>query len=202
MSQILIVDDHPVVVEGLQKLVTDKKIARECIVAFSCAECLKIIDIYTPDLILLDYQLPDGNGINLCSQILKKMPEAKILAISSFKELSLVKQMIAGGALGYVLKNASDVEIEEAIRKVLAGKKYLSDDIAESMQHADSNFILTRRELEILHFIADGFTNPEIAEKLFISPLTVDSHRKNLIVKLNAKNTAMLIKVAAQKGFL
>lgn len=202
MAKILIVDDHPVVVEGLQKLVTDKKIASECIVAFSCAECLKIIDIYTPDLILLDYQLPDGNGITLCSQILKKLPEAKILAISSFKELSLVKQMIATGALGYVLKNASDVEIEEAILKVMAGKKYLSDDIAESLQHADSNFILTRRELEVLHYIADGFTNPEIAEKLFISPLTVDSHRKNLIVKLNAKNTAMLVKVAAQKGFL
>ncbi len=203
MSNILIVEDHPVVVEGLQKLLADKKIALKCIVAYSAKECLKAINSFEPDLVLLDYSLPDGNGIDLCKIILAKYPKSKILAISSFREQSLVKRMVDNGALGFVLKNASENEIIEAIQTVLSGKQYLGSEIIEILKGKENNNpILTRRELEVLKHIADGFTNTEIAEKLFISPLTVDSHRKNLIIKLDAKNTASLIKIAIQKGFI
>jgi Response regulator containing a CheY-like receiver domain and an HTH DNA-binding domain len=203
MANILIVEDHPVVVEGLQKLLCDKGITPECLIAYTVKECLHILKSYTPDLILLDYNLPDGNGIDLCKTILSKIPSIKILAISSYKEQSLVKRMIDNGAMGYVLKNASEDEIIEAVTIVLSGKKYMCEETQNILDGKNNNSsILTRREIEVLKYISDGFTNPEIAEKLFISPLTVDSHRKNLILKLNAKNTASLITIAFQNGYL
>ena len=203
MSGILIIEDHPIVVEGLQKLLYDKGLSSKCIVAYSIKEARLALQSFTPELILLDYNLPDGNGIELCSEIVKNWPSVKILAISSFKEQSLVKRMIANGAHGYILKNASENEIIEAITTVLEGKIFLSEETQNILDGKDkTEAILTRRELEILKYISDGFTNNEIAEKLFISALTVDSHRKNLIVKLNAKNTASLIKIAIQKGYL
>ena len=197
MANILIVEDHPVVVEGLQKLLRDKGITSDCAVAYSVKDCIHVLKSITPDLILLDYNLPDGNGIDLCKAIINTLPSMKILAISSFKEQSLVRQMIENGAMGYVLKNATENEIIEAVACVLSGKRYVCEEtqnILDGKNNHDS--ILTRREVEVLKFISEGFTNTEIAEILFISPLTVDSHRKNLIVKLDAKNTASLIKKA------
>jgi len=203
MVNVLIVEDHPVVVEGLQKLPSDKGITSKTIAAYSAKECLRVLKAFSPDLILLDYHLPDGNGIDLCKTILQQLPTAKVLAISSFKEQSLVRRMIDNGAMGYVLKNASEDEIIEAITSVLAGNKYLCEETQQILNEKDNiTAILTRRELEVLKYISDGYTNPEIADKLFISPSTVDSHRKNLILKLNAKNTASLIKTAVQKGYV
>jgi DNA-binding NarL/FixJ family response regulator len=203
MVNVLIVEDHPVVVEGLQKLLNDKGIASKSVAAYSAKECLRALKAFSPDLILLDYHLPDGNGIDLCKTILQQLPATKVLAISSFKEQSLVKRMIDNGAMGYVLKNASEDEIIEAISSVLAGNKYLCEETQHILNEKDNiTAILTRRELEVLKYISDGYTNPEIADKLFISPSTVDSHRKNLILKLNAKNTASLIKIAVQKGYV
>ena len=106
MSKIILV-----VVEGLQKLLHDKAISSGCLVAYSVKDCLDILKSFTSDLILLDYNLPDGNGIDLCKNILNIFPLMKILAISSYKEQSLVKRMMANGAAGYVLKNASEEEI-------------------------------------------------------------------------------------------
>jgi DNA-binding NarL/FixJ family response regulator len=202
MVEVLIVEDHPLVVEGLQNLLQDRKIASKAVAAYSVQECMRVLKSYSPTLILLDYQLPDGNGIDLCKAILQQLPTAKILAISSFKEQSLVRRMIDNGAMGYVLKNASEDEVIEAINSILAGNKYLCEETQQILSDkGDNNMIITRREMEVLRYISDGFTNPEIADKLFISTSTVDSHRKNLILKLNAKNTASLIKIAIQKGY-
>jgi DNA-binding NarL/FixJ family response regulator len=112
--------------------------------------------------------------------------------------------MIDNGAKGYILKNATAEEIKHAIQEVLEGKEHYSPEIENIMSkksHHDETF-LTRREMEILRLIADGDTNAVIAEKLCVSPLTVDSHRKNLIMKLDAKNTASLIKIALSKGLI
>jgi DNA-binding NarL/FixJ family response regulator len=203
MIQVLVVEDHPIVIEGLQRLLRNKSISQDCLVAYTVKDCLYILKSVIPDLILLDYNLPDGNGIDLCKTVLQTNPSIKILAISSYKEQSLVKQMIDNGALGYVLKNASEEEITEAIITVLSGKKYLSEETQNLLNQKNSgSSLLTRREIEVLKLISDGYTNPEIADKLYISPLTVDSHRKNLILKLNAKNTASLIKIAIQHGYI
>jgi len=202
MADISIVDDHPIVAEGLQKLILSKGIAKNCVAVYSFQECLKTIGIFKPDMILLDYHLPDGNGIDLCKMIKQTNEKIKVLAISSFREQSIVKLMIDSGASGYVLKNASEEEILDAINTVLAGKKYLCDESQEIIDTHNINAIVSQREIEVLKHIADGLTNAQIAGKLFLSPLTVDRHRKNLIVKLNAKNTASLIKIGIQKGYI
>jgi DNA-binding NarL/FixJ family response regulator len=202
MADILIVDDHPIVAQGLQKLVLSNSLATKCVAVYSSKECQKVLEFFNPDLILLDYSLPDGNGIDLCKMIRQTREKIKILAISSFRERSIVKSMIDSGALGYVLKNASEDEIIDAIRTVLAGNKYLCDESQYIIDEINTQVIVTEREIEVLKLIADGFTNAEIAEKLFLSPLTVERHRKNIILKLNAKNTASLISIAIHKGYI
>jgi DNA-binding NarL/FixJ family response regulator len=134
--------------------------------------------------------------------IKKKNEKIKILAISSFREQSIVKLMISSGASGYVLKNAGEDEIIDAIKTVLAGQKYLCDESQDILDNHDNHTIVTQREIEVLKLISDGLTNIEIAEKLFLSPLTIDRHRKNIIIKHHAKNTASLISIAIHKGFI
>ena len=202
MANILIVDDHPIVAEGLQKLVLTHGMASKCVTVYSSQECQKTLKIFNPDLILLDYHLPDGNGIDLCKLIKQENEKIKVLVISSFKEQSIVKLMIDSGASGYVLKNASEEEIMDAITTVLAGKIYMCDESREMIEERNAHTIVTEREIEVIKLIAGGLTNIEIAEKLFLSPLTVDRHRKNIIIKLNAKNTASLINIAIHKGYI
>jgi len=203
MLKILIVDDHPIIAEGIRKLIQDSKIATVAGVAGTGKACLDFLKWEKPDIILLDINLPDISGIELCKTIKEKYSSLKILAITTFNERSCVINMMRNGADGYVLKNSETSEIIEAITEVSAGKKYLCYNADELIKKPDpKEMVLTNREKEVLKLIADGFTNQEIAEKLFISPLTVDSHRKNLITKLEARNTASLIKIALDKGLL
>jgi DNA-binding NarL/FixJ family response regulator len=205
MIQVLIVDDHPVVVEGLQKLFCQTGKHYSCAIAYSVAECHKALKVFVPDIVLLDINLPDGNGIDLCKTILQMCPNTKILALSSFGERSYISRMMESGAKGYLLKNSSEEEILQAVQEVMEGKTYLGFEVADILKNTSSNGekpLLTRRETEVLIYIADGFTNQEIADKLFISSQTVDSHRKNLLMKLNARNTAALVKIAISQGFI
>jgi len=155
----------------------------------------------------VDSILPDISGIDLCAAIKAKYPEVVVLGLSFFKERQYVTGMMDSGASGYVLKDADKEELLQAIHDVHAGKTYLSVDAAQAMKEesrpAGKRYPhLTRREKEILLLIAEGYTNPEIAEKLFISATTVDSHRKNLLAKLNARNSAMLVKCAIDRKLL
>lgn len=205
MSSILIVEDHPVVVEGMKKLLLDSGLAKLCVTASNGKEALTYLQNFDPDIILLDINLPDVNGIDLCKTMKQQYPKLKILAISSFSQRSYIIRMIDSGAMGYVLKNSSEDEILEAVKDILGGKTHIGFEVNEILSQGDKSEggpILSRRETEVLKFIADGFTNQEIADKMFISPLTVDSHRKNLLMKLNARNTAALIKIAISKGFI
>jgi DNA-binding NarL/FixJ family response regulator len=203
MINILIVDDHPIVAEGIRKLIQDSQAANVLGVAGTGKACLDFLRWEKPDIILLDINLPDISGIELCKTIKEKYSSSKILALTTFNERSCIVNMMKNGADGYVLKNSETEEIIEAITEVYKGKKYLCDNAATVMKSGSANdLLLTNREKEVLKLIADGFTNQEIAEKLFISPLTVDSHRKNLITKMEARNTASLIKIALDKGLL
>lgn len=203
MINVLIVDDHPVVVEGLRKLFCEAEKKFSCAIAYSVAECNKALKVFTPDIILLDINLPDGSGIDLCSKIRSSLPNTKILALSSFNDRSFISRMLANGANGYLLKSSSEEEIFEAVNEVLAGQTHLGPDVSEIMSNTNNNGIkLTRREIEVLKLIAEGLTNVEIADKLFISFQTVDSHRKNLFKKLDAKNRASLINIAIHKGYI
>ncbi len=203
MISVLIVDDHPLISEGLSKALAETGSISVCAIAQNAAECLSHFTQFAPDLILLDIKLPDGNGVDLCKKIIGIKPSQKIIALTSYNQKYYIQEMIKSGAQGYLLKNAQPTEIVEAIICVTEGEMYFSPEI-DRIIHAkiDNSIYLSKRESEVLKLIANGLTNAEIAEKLFISPLTVDSHRKNLILKLGAKNTASLIHIASQDGFV
>lgn len=205
--RIFIVDDHPMVVAGLKALLGQLENIEVTGAAENAFDTISFLKKNTVDIMLLDINLPDINGIDLCKKIRKEFPEIKILGISTFSERSYISRMIGNGASGYLIKSASAEEIADAIQTVLSGKLYLS----LAMEHvlrpssamlADALPALTKREKEVLQLIAEGLTNNQIAEKLFISPLTVDSHRKNLLTKLNVNNTASLIRLAVEHHLL
>lgn len=205
MADILIVEDHPIVVEGLIKILNSDKNPYHCFVAESGADCLGKLKNFQPSLILLDINLPDMSGIDLCKLIVTKYPGVKIIALSSFSEQSIIKSMLKNGASGYLIKNSGDDEILDAVKIVLSGKKLPQpefDDCHNGKSTNENRPFITPREREVLHMIADGFTNHEIAEKMFISQLTVDSHRKNLLLKLDACNSAVLVRKGIEKGLI
>jgi DNA-binding NarL/FixJ family response regulator len=205
--KVFIIDDHPMVVAGLNSLLGQLEnivVAGAVSNAFDAIPFLKKNKI---EVILLDINLPDISGIDLCKKIHLEFPEIKILGISTFSERSYISRMIENGASGYLIKSASAEEIAEAIDTVLHNKMYLSISLEHltkplSISSSDNLPALTKREKEILQLISEGLTNNQIAEKIFISPLTVDSHLKNLLTKLNVNNTASLIKLAVQNGLI
>ena len=202
MIKVYIVDDHPMVIEGIKSLLTDSPTATVMGSAADSFVALEELQTLEADVALVDINLPDMNGIDLCAELKKRFPQLKVLGLSTFKERSYITRMLEAGASGYLLKNASREELEEALLKAFRGKIYLSDEatqvITSSSGSADHVPLLTSREKEVLALIAEGFTNAEIAKMLYISPLTVDSHRKNLLAKFGVKNTAAMVKYAME----
>ena len=207
MIRVFIVDDHPLVQEGIKSLLTNEKDIEVCGYAMNAQSCIGYFVNNKADVILMDINLPDKSGIDLCREIKQAHPEVMVLGLSTFNQGSYVTRMMENGASGYVLKNADKTEMIEAIHQVSKGKTYLSFEAGQAMRRENSNPasqipVLTRREKEILQLIAEGFTNPEIASQLYLSPTTVDTHRKNLLAKLNVKNTASLVKFAMEHDLI
>ncbi|MEO5890311.1 MAG: response regulator transcription factor [Ferruginibacter sp.] len=202
--KVFIVDDHYMVVEGIRSLLQNEKNIEWLGHAMNAASCLAFLSQQQPDIILMDINLPDKSGIDLCKEVIEKYPSVAVIGLSTFNQQSFIQKMIDNGASGYVLKNATQEELCEAIDAVMAGKQYLSHAAAQMLRSNDTGErpILTRREIEVLALIAEGMTNNEIAQKLFISSTTVDTHRKNLLSKFAARNTATLIKMAVQLQFV
>lgn len=196
--KVFIVDDHYMVIEGIRSLLQYEKNVEWTGHAMNADSCLAFLRQQQPDIILMDINLPDKSGIDLCKEVKEAYPEIFIIGLSTFNQQSFVQKMMDSGASGYVLKNASQEELMEAIATVVKGKIFLSDEAAQTLQKGEKIVVLTGREKEVLELIAEGMTNNEIGEKLFISPSTVDTHRKNLLAKLEAKNTASLIRLATQ----
>lgn len=203
--KILIVDDHPLVVEGLKSLLANQEdicIAGSAENAFDAIAFLKNNPV---DIAFLDINLPDINGIDLCKKIKEQFPLVKSLAISTYGERAYVSRMIQNGACGYLLKSASKTEILEAIKQVQSGGYYMHVNFEQNQASEitpKSIPFLTRREKEVLELIAEGMTNPQIADKLFVSVTTVNSHRANLLMKFEVSNTAALIKTSANLGLI
>lgn len=202
--KIFITDDHYMIVEGIRSLLQHEAGLEWMGHAMTAASCLAFLQQQQPDVILMDINLPDQSGIDLCQQVKAKYPAIHILGLSSFNQQSFIQKMIDNGASGYVLKNATREELTEAIEAVMHGQKFLSLEAAATIKKNEESKIpvITRREKEVLALIAEGLTNNEIAEKLFISTTTVDTHRKNLLSKFEVKNTATLIRLAAQFQFI
>jgi len=191
------------VVEGIRSLLQHQKDIEWMGHAMNGASCMAFLQHQRPDVLLLDINLPDKGGIDLCKEIKDRYPAIHIIGLSSFNQLSFIEKMMSNGASGYVLKNATQEELIEAIESVMQGRKFLSAEVATIVQKADTKApLITRREKEVLGLIADGLTNNEIADKLFISATTVDTHRQSLLAKFEVKNTATLIRVAMQLQFI
>ena len=202
-TKVFIVDDHYMVIEGIRSLLQNEKAIEWAGHATNADSCLSFLQNQLPDVILMDISMPDKSGIDLCKEVKEKYPSVFIIGLSTFNQQSFIQKMIDNGASGYVLKNASKEEIMEAIDQVSKGKTYLSFEAAQAMREKpENNFVLTRREKEVLGLIADGLTNNEIAHKLFVSSTTIDTHRKNLLAKFGVKNVASMIKAAAQLQFI
>ena len=203
-SKVFITDDHYMVVEGIRSLLQHEPDIEWMGHAMNAASCLAFLQQQQPDIILMDINLPDKSGIDLCKEVLDKYPGIYIIGLSTFNQQSFIQKMIDNGASGYVLKNATQQELMEGIHTVMSGRQYLSHEAAQSLRKSShgNTPVLTRREKEVLELIADGLTNNEIAEKLFISSTTVDTHRKNLLAKFEAKNIAALVKMAVHMQFI
>lgn len=198
--KLLIVDDHRILVAGLKKLFENSATVQVTGVAFSGKECRSAIIKELPDVILLDINLPDASGIDLCKEIKSQHPEIKIVALSSFNEYAIVRRMLENGASGYVVKNAMPEEIKMSVEIAANNASFLCEEIDLLMRKRSKNPIwLTPREKELLKLIVDGFTNHEIAEKMFLGVETINSYRKNLLIKLGAKNTAILVRMALEE---
>ena len=203
--KIIVVDDHPMVIEGMKAMLNQIRYVELCATASNAYEAMEKVKENQPDLVITDINMPEISGVELTSKLKKEFPNLKIIGMSTFNERSYIAQMIQNGADGFLVKSASKEEIETAISSVLEGKMHLSSDAGMStseQKELKNQPTLTSREKEILTLISEGFTNPQIAEKLFISLYTVETHRKNLLSKFNTNNTASLIKIAATNGLL
>ena len=198
-----IVDDHYMVIEGIRSLLQNEKEIDWMGHATNAASCLAFLKQQQPDVILVDINLPDISGIDLCKEVRAKYPSIFVIGLSTFNQQAYVRNMMENGASGYVLKNADKSELLEAITTVMLGKNYLSHEVSLSLRESDNSLPpVTRREKEVLQLIAEGLTNTEIAEKLFISIATVNTHRKSLLEKFDAKNTAILISKGIKIGLI
>jgi len=203
-TKLFIVDDHFMVIEGIKAMLQNEPEIEWMGHAYNADTCRSFLRHQLPDVLLMDINLPDKSGIELCSEVHEAYPAVRIIGLSTFNQLSFIAKMLDNGAVGYLLKNATKQEILMAIRTVMIGKDYLSPEAFEMLKkpHVEEAPTLTTREIEVLQLIAQGMTNAEMAEKLFISVTTVDTHRKHLLEKFNAKNTAALIMAAAHMKFV
>lgn len=204
MLSMLIIDDHPLVGEGVSRMLVDLNYLQVTGICKNAAEALAFLEKEPSDIILLDISLPDMDGLELCKIIRQKNKEVKIIGLTSTNEAGIITQLLANGGNGYLLKNMERDELILAIDEVMNGKIFLSQaanqKILEQFQSVKDALnkvpVLTRREKEILQLLHEGLTGPQIAEKLFLSQYTIETHRKNLMQKMNANNTQQLLKLA------
>lgn len=210
MIRLGITDDHPLLLEGIRNILKDVPNIRLVESYTAAGQTLQSKTLKDTDVLLLDINLPDMDGINLCGKLHSQWPHLKIIGLTSHKQTSFLKGMLKAGAKGFLIKNTPAQEIIEAIETVYNGQEYLQAEmkdllVAETLKTGHhNNFIpkLTRREQEILKLITDEHTTQEIADKLFLSPKTIETHRQNLMLKLEAKNSIGLVKTALQKGLV
>lgn len=214
MIRLLLSDDHMVVTEGIKLLLHDVPDIKVIAEARNGQQALDLLGKEKIDVALMDIEMPVMDGIKCTELISQQFPDVKVIAISIYADYPHVQSMIKAGAKGYLLKNCGKIELEQCIRKVHSGGTFFSDDLTDTLlagmqgkfvkKEGTSQFMptLSRREKEILKCIVDEATTAEIAEKLFISIGTVETHRHNMMNKLNVRNTAGLVRVAITHGLL
>ena len=211
MIRLLIADDHQVLLDGFISIFDEIEDIEVVATAHNGKEVLNYLKKNELDVILLDINMPVLNGVETCKLVSKKYPDVRVVALSMYDQQSYFKRMMQYGAKGYLLKNENTDEIVKAIRKVMEGGIFISAQLQSMMSSIDYisgkpssllGTVLTPREKEVLLLISEGLTDQDISQKLFISHYTANSHRKNLLLKMDAKNTAELVKKAMEKGII
>ncbi len=211
MIRVFIADDHLVLLDGLKLVIESQDDLELAGSAHSGEEVLHALEKIETDVLLLDINMNGMSGIETCSIVKKQYPGVKVIGLSTYDKGSVIRKMLKSGAVGYVLKNAGSDELLKAVRAAARGEIYINQQVNQLLLDELTNstkvrqdFIptLTRREKEVLRLIAHEHTTPEIADKLFISQNTVESHRKNLLHKFGVKNVAGLVRNAMEKGLL
>lgn len=208
--KLAIADDHLMVLKGIRAMIDTQPNITVMFDATSSEELLAALEKEQPDVLLLDIQMPDRSGIEVCKIVKGKYPDIKIIALTNFDGLQYVKQMIRNGALGYLLKNVDTETLSKAIHTVSTNRQYIDvhlqqailNEVVTGKKKQANTVALTRREAEILTLVAQELTNQEIADKLFISLRTVQTHRINLNQKLGVHNTAGLVNEAYKRGLI
>lgn len=212
MTSIVLADDHPIVRQGLKALLEGEAGWRVIGEASDGLSAVDLIEQLQPDVAIIDVMMPDLNGLEVVRRVKRRAPNTLVIVLSMHADEPYVLEALQGGALGYVLKGQSTTSLVEAVHEVLAGHRYLSPPLTERaidayLQRAldadrpiDPYDMLTPREREVLHLAAQGRTNAEIGERLAISPRTVETHRANLMRKLDLRTQADLIRYALQRG--
>lgn len=212
MINVMIADDHKVFRDGIVSILEEVKDIQITLQAGDGEEVIALLEKEQPNVILMDITMGETSGIGITKTVKEKYPNIKVLILSMHSESEYIVKALEAGANGYLLKDAGSSEMINAIRTVQGGATYYSQQVSTILvQHitqgtqpksSKSGIPLTNREIEILKLISEEFSNPEIAEKLFISIRTVDTHRRNLLEKLGVKNTAGLVRYALKHGIV
>lgn len=206
--QISIVDDHELFRDGLKLVLSQLNPAFKIFEASNGQEFLRSLEEQVPDIVLMDISMPLLNGRETTKRALEMYPDLKIIAVTMYGEENYYMQMIETGVKGIILKKAGKYELEQAIHEVLGGGNFFSQEIMKKMamrlnrNRSNKYETLSERELEVLVKVCNGLSNNEIAEKLFISPKTVEVHKSNIFKKTGVKNSAQLVIYAIKKGFI
>ena len=214
MIRVLIADDHTMFADGIESILASEPGIE---VVSTCYDGMSVLDIVNKaelDVILLDINLPDISGLEVCKRLSASHPGTRVLVLSMHNTESFVTEILRNGAMGYIVKNTGRAELVRAIRKVHEGQSYFSDEVTQTIMKSlvsqrqksskpqPANPIVSRREKEVLQLIVREYTTPEIAKELNISLKTVESHRRSLLTKLNVRNTAGLVRVAVENELI
>lgn len=213
LIRVLIADDHKLFREGIKSLLKEESDIKVEVEVGNGVEILQKLESQPIDIILMDIDMPQMDGITATRMVKERFPDTKVLILSSYNNLKFILEVMRAGASGYLVKDAENLDLVNAIKALANGNCYYSNKIAESLSNylrdlqdrkpsPQENISLTKRESEILRLIAKELTNREIADKLFISTNTVFTHRKNLLKKFNVRNTAGLVKLASEHGLI
>ena len=214
--KVLLADDHSIVRDGLKALLDEDPIVDIVGEAANGKQVITFCEEHKPNVILMDINMPEMNGIEATRAVVSSFPDVRVLVMSMFGDQKFISEALEAGAMGYMMKNVGKDALIEGIQTVHEGKSYFTRDVSEIMMakymksssvKSPDNLVynvadLTRREKEIIKLVADEMTNLVIGDKLFISSRTVETHRRNILKKLGIKNTAGLIKFAVENNLL
>jgi len=207
MIKILLADDHQMIREGLSALLSDAEDIQIVGTASNGKEVLEYLKSSETDLILMDINMPQLDGIQTTKKIKKQYPKVKVLILSMHNKEGYIKNAIEVGAKGYILKNTGKKELLLAIDRIMEGNTYFSQEVTETLVsnirvgHSEG-ISLSKKEKDILELLSDGFTTAEISEKLVASQHTIETYRRNLLLKFDARNVSELIKISMKEGFI